>query len=100
MEGVLHVRSEDDVRYFLGHPLASIGSDGNAVSPSGVWSKTSPHPRFYGCFPRVLGRYVRDYGVLSLEDAVHKMTGMPAERLKMSEPRSRCRGFGCGPGDI
>ena len=84
LEGVVHVRSEDDVRYFVGHPLAMIGSDGTAVSPDGPWGATSPHPRFYGCYPRVLGRYVREYGVLALEDAVHKMTGAVADRLRMA----------------
>ena len=84
LEGVVHIRSEDDVRYFLGHPLAMIGSDGRAVSPDGVWGTGSPHPRVYGCYPRVLGRYVRDLGVLTLEDAVHKMTGAVADRLHMA----------------
>ena len=88
LEGVLHIRSEDDVRYFVGHPLAMIGSDGTAVSPDGPWGTASPHPRFYGCYPRVLGRYVRELGVLTLEDAVHKMTGAVADRLQM-ESRGR-----------
>ena len=81
MEGVLHVRSEDDVRYFLQHPLSMIGSDGTAMAPDGLWRKTKPHPRTYGCYPRILGRYVREYGLLSLEEAVKKMTSDPADRL-------------------
>lgn len=84
LEGVMHLRSEDDVRYFVGHPLAMIGSDGTAVSPDGPWGAGSPHPRFYGCYPRLLGRYVREYGVLTLEDAVYKMTGAVADRLRMA----------------
>ena len=84
VEGVVHIRSEDDVRYFLGHSLAMIGSDGTAMSPDGPWSKAAPHPRTYGCYPRVLGRYVREQGVLGLEEAVHKMTGAVADRLQMA----------------
>ena len=84
VEGVVHIRSEDDVRYFIGHPLAMIGSDGTAMSPTGPWQRAAPHPRTYGCYPRLLGRYVREYGVLGLEEAVHKMTGVVADRLHMS----------------
>ena len=82
---VVHNRVESDVRYFVTHPLAMIGSDGNAVSPSGVHSKEKLHPRFYGTFPRILGRYVREQSLMSLETAVHKMTGMPADRLPVRD---------------
>ena len=76
---VLFYRTEQDVRTFLGHPLAVVGSDGNAVplhQPS-----ARPHPRFFGTFPRILGRYVREKQILTLEDAVRKMSGEPARRL-------------------
>ena len=82
---VLHNMVEKDVRYFLSHPLAMIGSDGNAISPTGVHSHERPHPRFYGTYPRILGRYVREQSLMSLEDAVRKMTGMPAERLRLKD---------------
>jgi N-acyl-D-aspartate/D-glutamate deacylase len=82
---VVHNRTESDVRYFLSHPLAMIGSDGNAISPSGVHSQKQLHPRFYGTYPRILGRYVRDQSLMSLETAVNKMTGMPAERLRLKD---------------
>ena len=79
---LVHNRVEEDVRYFLGHPLSMIGSDGRAISPHGFYGKGRPHPRFYGTYPRVLGRYVREQpAVLSLEGAVYKMTGFPARRL-------------------
>jgi N-acyl-D-aspartate/D-glutamate deacylase len=84
MEGVLHVRSEGDVRYFLQHPLSMIGSDGTAMAPDGLWGQAKPHPRTYGCYPRILGRYVREYGLLSLEEAIKKMTSDPADRLGIS----------------
>ena len=85
IESVMHNRSEEDMRYFLAHRLSIIGSDGTAISPDGIWKVTQPHPRIYGCHPRVLGKYVREQGVLSLEDAVYKMTGFPAERIGMKD---------------
>ena len=82
---VIHNRVESDVRYFLSHPLAMIGSDGNAISPTGIFGEDQPHPRFYGTYPRILGRYVREQSLLSLETAIHKMTQAPAERLRLSD---------------
>ncbi len=82
---VIHNRVESDVRYFLSHPMAMIGSDGNAISPTGIYANDKPHPRFYGTYPRILGRYVREQSLMSLETAVHKMAGMPAERLRLSD---------------
>ena len=82
----VHNRVEDDVRYFLGHDLAMIGSDGRAVSPNGPYKTVLPHPRFYGTYPRILGRYVREEpAVLTLENAIHKMTGFPAQRMGMKD---------------
>ncbi|BBO92233.1 N-acyl-D-amino-acid deacylase family protein [Desulfosarcina ovata] len=72
---------ENDLITILKHPDGMIGSDGRAVSPSGPFSASPVHPRFYGTFPRVLGRYVREKQVLSLETAVRKMTGLPARKL-------------------
>ena len=82
----VHNRVESDVRYFLGHDLAMIGSDGRAVSPYGPYRNALPHPRFYGTYPRILGRYVREEpAALTLENAVYKMTGFPAKRLGMKD---------------
>lgn len=66
--------SEDDMRYALRQPFISIGSDGTAVKAEGPLAAGRPHPRYYGTFPRVLGRYVREEKLLSLEEAVRKMT--------------------------
>ncbi len=86
---VFHVIDEADVRRILAHPQTMIGSDGRLTRPGeGV-----PHPRSYGTFPRVLGRYVRDERVLTLEEAVHKMTGLPAERLRLHD--HGCVQVGC-----
>ena len=85
IESVVHNRIESDIRYFVSHPLAMIGSDGTAISPDGIWSTTKPHPRCYGTYPRILGRYARDESVFPLETAVHKMSGFPAERLGLRD---------------
>lgn len=78
---VYHVIDEADVRRIMAHPQTMIASDGRLTKlGDGV-----PHPRNYGTFPRVLGRYVRDEHVLTLEQAVHKMTGMPAARLNLRD---------------
>jgi N-acyl-D-aspartate/D-glutamate deacylase len=78
---IMHNRVEGDIRYFMAYEHAMIGSDGNAIERAGIWESSMPHPRFYGTFPRVLGRYVRDEPLISLEMAINKMTGMPARRL-------------------
>jgi N-acyl-D-amino-acid deacylase len=72
--------SEDDVRRVMRSPYMMVCSDGKAVAPYGILGRGNPHPRYYGAFPRVLGHYVRE-GVLSLQEAVRKMTSMPAQRL-------------------
>jgi dihydroorotase/N-acyl-D-amino-acid deacylase len=78
---VFHVIDERDVRRIMAHPMTMIASDGRLTQPgNGV-----PHPRNYGTFPRVLGEYVRVQHVLTLEQAVHKMTGMPARRLGLAD---------------
>lgn len=73
--------SEDDMRYALKQPFVSIGSDGTAVAVEGPLSRDHPHPRYYGTFPRVLGRYVREEKVLQLEEAVRKMTSANAAKI-------------------
>jgi N-acyl-D-amino-acid deacylase len=77
--------NEDDVIEIMQHPSAMIGSDGCAVAPYGITGIKKVHPRFYGTFPRVLGRYVREKKALSLEEAVFKMTGLPARKLNFSD---------------
>ena len=86
VSAVIHNRREGDVRYFLSQPIGMIGSDGNAISPTGILADTVPHPRFYGTYPRVLGRYVREQpAVLTLEEAVYKCSGFPAQRLGLKD---------------
>jgi len=73
--------SEENTARFLQHELAMIASDGTALAIDGPLSSGTPHPRNYGTFPRVLGHYCRDRGVMPLERAIQKMTRLPAERL-------------------
>jgi len=73
--------SEDDMRYALRQPWVSIGSDGTAVTAEGPLAAGHPHPRYFGTFPRVLGRYVREEHVITLEDAIRKMTSANAAKV-------------------
>jgi N-acyl-D-amino-acid deacylase len=75
---IYHSISEEDMRRILAHPATMIGSDGLPNDPR-------PHPRLWGTFPRVLGRYSREEKLMTLPDAVRKMTGMPAQRFGLAE---------------
>jgi N-acyl-D-amino-acid deacylase len=75
---VLEMMSEDDVRTVLSHPMTMIGSDG-------VPAPGKPHPRLWGTFPRVLGRYAREHGVLSFTEAVRRMTSLPASMFGLTD---------------
>ena len=82
---VHHSMSEDDVRFVMAKEWVSIGSDSRANAPYGPLSFGKPHPRSYGTFPRVLGHYARDERVITIEDAVRKMTSLTASRLRLRE---------------
>jgi dihydroorotase/N-acyl-D-amino-acid deacylase len=72
---------EADVRTALAHPLISIDTDSSARAEDGPLSESKSHPRAWGTFPRILGKYVREEGLLSLEEAVRKMTSRAAVRV-------------------
>ncbi|MHA2311536.1 MAG: amidohydrolase family protein, partial [Candidatus Thorarchaeota archaeon] len=76
---------EEDIHRIMKSPHTMVGTDGEGVSPTGVLGYGKPHPRFYGVYPRILGRYVREKGLLSLEDAIWKMTGFPAKQLGLDD---------------
>ncbi|MEX2178895.1 MAG: D-aminoacylase [Gemmatimonadaceae bacterium] len=78
---IYHVLDEADVQRIMQHPQAMIGSDGRLSAPG----PSSPHPRAYGTFPRVLGRYTRELRLFPIETAIHKMTGLTATRLGLRE---------------
>ncbi len=83
---IYHALDEGDVERILEHPMTMVASDGRLTQPG----EGHPHPRWYGTFPRVLRLYVREKGLLTLEEAVHKMTTQPADRLGLTQ-RGRIR---------
>jgi len=82
---VLFTMREEDMHHVLSNHLSMVGSDSSARAPYGVLGKGKPHPRTYGTFPRILGRYVREKGILALGNAVRKMTSLPAQKLKLKD---------------
>ena len=82
---ILFQMDEPDLRRALVHPAVMVGSDGSSLSPTGPRAASKPHPRSYGTFPRVLGEYAREQRTLTLPQAVHKMTGLPARRLGLTD---------------
>lgn len=80
-QAVFHAIDEQDVARIMRHPASMIASDGEVV----VFGRARPHPRSYGTFARVLSVYVREQGVLSLEEAVRKMSAFPAQRLGLTD---------------
>lgn len=85
---VFFTMGEDNTKKQLRQPWVSVGSDGASMAPEGVFLKSSTHPRAYGNFARFLGKYVREEKVISLEEAVRRMTGLPATNLGLDN-----RGF-------
>ncbi len=80
-----HGMSPENVERVLAHPLVMVGSDGVAMAPEGRALLSRPHPRSYGCCPRVLGHYCRERKIVSLEAAVRKMTSLPADQAGLSD---------------
>jgi N-acyl-D-amino-acid deacylase len=75
------VMNEENLKKILAHPLVGVGSDGSAIAPYGVLGRGKPHPRHYGTFPRVLGKYVREEKILPLEEMLKKITSLAAQRF-------------------
>ncbi len=86
---VYHAIGPEDVDRIMRHPATAIGSDG----PLGIFGEGAPHPRQYGSFARVLGHFVRERGVITLEDAIRKMTSMSAQRLSLHDRGLITEGF-------
>ena len=80
---VYFLMSEENVRRQIAIPWISFGSDAGALAPEGAFLRSNPHPRAYGNFARLLGRYVRDAGIVPLEDAIRRLTLLPAANLKL-----------------
>lgn len=78
---ISHITDEDDLRLALIQEWSAFGTDGEVAAPDGPLSSGLPHPRGYGTFPKILGRYVREWKILSLEEAIRKSTSLTAQRL-------------------
>jgi N-acyl-D-amino-acid deacylase len=77
--------SESDVRLALQQPWVSVCNDSHGTAPDGLLGQEHPHPRAYGTFPRILRKYVREDGALTLPDAIRKFSALPAARLRLSD---------------
>ncbi|HEY7840752.1 MAG TPA: amidohydrolase family protein, partial [Gammaproteobacteria bacterium] len=93
VDTVYFLMSEDNVRKQVALPWVSFGSDAEAQAPEGVFLKSSTHPRAYGNFARLLGRYVRDEKLTSLEDAVRRLTTLPAANLGLKDRGRLAQGY-------
>ncbi len=82
---IYFLMSEENVRKQLRMPWVSLGSDEGSLAPEGVFLKSNPHPRAYGNVARLLGKYVRDEKVISLEEAIRRLTSLPATNLRLSK---------------
>jgi N-acyl-D-amino-acid deacylase len=85
IEVIYFLMSEDNVRKEIRLPYMMFGSDAASMAPEGVFLKSSTHPRAYGNFARLLGLYVRDQRLIPLEEAIHRLTGMPATLLHLKK---------------
>ncbi|MCO4823108.1 MAG: amidohydrolase family protein, partial [Flavobacteriaceae bacterium] len=90
---VYFLMTEDNVKKQIALPYMSFGSDAGSMAPEGVFLNSSSHPRAYGNFSRVLGKYVRDEQVISLEEAIRKLTFLPASNLKIKKRGSLSEGY-------
>ena len=79
--GIFHAMSEQDIEHFLQHTNTMIDSDGDLLN----FGEGHPHPRCYGTFPKILGHFVRDKKIISLEDAIHKITYLPSEKIGLKD---------------
>jgi len=93
VDTVYFLMSDENVAKKVALPWVSFGSDAEASAPEGVFLNSSTHPRAYGTFARVLGKYARDEGVITLQDAIRKMTSLPASNIGIRERGSLTEGF-------
>jgi len=82
---VYFMMSEENVKKQIALPWVSFGSDAGSLVPEGIFLKSNPHPRAYGTFARLLGKYVREEKVIPLEEAIRKLTSLPARNLKIKD---------------
>ncbi len=93
VSAVFFSMSEDNLRKEIALPWMSFGSDGKSMAPEGVFLKSATHPRAYGNFARLLGRYVRDEKIISLEEAIYRLTTLPATNMKIERRGALKEGY-------
>ncbi|MEK6610271.1 MAG: amidohydrolase family protein, partial [Gemmatimonadota bacterium] len=90
---IYFLMSEDNVRREIALPWVSFGSDAGSLAPEGVFLRSNPHPRAYGNFARLLGKYVREERVIPLEEAIRRLTLLPATNLRIQRRGALRAGF-------
>ena len=85
MGAVFFTMNEENLKSILKYPCAMLGTDSSARSFDGITASGIPHPRGFGSFPRVLGRYTREQGIFEIGEAVYKMTGLPAKTFRLNQ---------------
>ena len=90
---VYFLMSEENVRRQIQLPWVSFGSDAGSLIPEGVFLNSQPHPRAYGNFARLLGKYVRQEGLISLAEAIRRMTSLPADNLRLAARGHLAEGY-------
>nr|HPZ86733.1 amidohydrolase family protein [Flavihumibacter sp.] len=93
VETIYFLMDEENVKKEMKQPWVSFGSDAGSYTPSGVFLKSAVHPRAYGNFARVLGKYVRDEKVITLPDAIRKLSKLSAEKLKLKKRGELAPGY-------
>jgi N-acyl-D-amino-acid deacylase len=93
VQSVYFLMTEDNIRKQIALPWMSFGSDEQSLAPEGVFLKSYPHPRAYGNFSRLLGKYVRDEKIISLEEATRRLTSLPASNMKIQKRGSLKIGY-------
>jgi len=90
---VIFMMTEQNLKRILAHPLVGVGCDGSAIAPYGPLSKGKPHPRNYGTFPRVLGKYIREERILPMSEMLKKMTSVPARNFGFAQRGALKKGY-------
>ena len=93
IESIFYLQSEENVKKILRLPFVSFGSDAGSLATIKIFEDWGAHPRAYGTFARVLGKYVREEKIITLEDAVRKMTSLPASNLKIKKRGRLVKGY-------
>jgi N-acyl-D-amino-acid deacylase len=90
---VYYLMSEENVKKQLLLPYMSFGSDAESLAPEGVFLRSNPHPRAYGNFARLLGKYVRDEKIITLQEAIRRLTSLPADNLRLARRGTLKEGY-------